>query len=306
MYTLSGENQYQLAQALRKQTDAFVRTYGDYDIEYVDGTESTLQSVREKLSSLPFLSDKRCVVLRNPSKIPGFSDAHEDVFAVDNQAVDIIIVEPNLDNRTNYAKFLKKQTEYTEFKDVDQKSAPAWVQEKAEELGGSISRSDASFLVQRVGVDQHLLHNELDKLIAYDTSVTRKSIELLCDPTPQSSIFDLLDAALSGKAERALALYEDQRAQKVEAQQIVAMLARQVHLLALVASAPKDKNNQAIAKDARVHPFAIEKISQVVRIVGREHVPSLVTQLRDIDRLQKTSSLDLDEAIKSFIVSISK
>src|SRR3546814_19438404 len=62
--------------------------------------------------------------------------------------------------------------------------------------------------------------------------------------TPQSTIFELLDAALSGNTRRALELYEEQRSMKVEPQQIIAMLAWQLHVLAVVKAAGERRSEE--------------------------------------------------------------
>ena len=80
---------------------------------------------------------------------------------------------------------------------------------------------------------RNMLANELEKLLTYQPKITRDNIELLTEKTPQSKVFDLLDAAFSGNKKRALELYADQRAQKVEPQAIMAMMAWQLKLLAL-------------------------------------------------------------------------
>ncbi len=304
IYTLTGDNQYLLAQALQKRIQSFVGAHGEHALERIDGAESDLRSVQDSLGSLPFLTDKKCVVLQQPGKITGFTDQHETLLGNVSDALDIIIVEPQLDKRTTYAKYLKKQTDVSEFAGIDPYSAPGWLQDEASARGANITRSDAQYLVSRVGVDQYRLHNELDKLIAYSSTISRHTIDLLSDATPQSSIFDLLDAALSGQVDKALQLYEDQRAQKVEPQQILAMMARQLQILAIVAFAPGGARSQSIASDAHVHPYAIEKIQKISRIIGRSRVFKLVAELRDIDRAQKTRPLDVDQAIRYFIVSL--
>jgi len=304
IHTLTGENQYLLAQALQKRIHDFIDVHGEHALERIDGADSDLRAVQDSLGSLPFLTDKKCLVLYQPSKIAGFTDRHEALLDNPSEALDVIIIEPQLDKRTTYAKYLKKQTDMSEFASIDPYSAPSWVQDEASARGAKITRSDAQYLVSRVGIDQYRLHNELDKLISYNSTITRQTIDLLSDATPQSSIFDLLDAALSGEAEKALQLYDDQRAQKIEPQQILAMLARQLHILSIVSYAPQGGTSQSIARDAQVHPYAIEKIQKIARVIGRDRVPVLIEALRDIDRAQKTKPLDVDQAIRYFIVSL--
>ncbi len=70
---------------------------------------------------------------------------------------------------------------------------------------------DAKYLVMRVGANQQTLSNELAKLLSYDKAITRQTIDLLTEQTPQSTIFELLDAAFAGNSKKAMELYAEQR-----------------------------------------------------------------------------------------------
>src|SRR5690606_21428745 len=115
--------------------------------------------------------------------------------------------------------------------------------------GGSLSVADARYLVSRVGQNQLQLSSELQKLLDYQPAVNRQTIDLLTEPTPQSSIFDLLAAAFDGQAKRVLQLYHEQRQQKVEPLNILALAAWQLHILALIKTAG-ERSPQQIASQA--------------------------------------------------------
>lgn len=302
--TLSGENDFLLAQEQNRLIHECIEHYGEYALERIDGEEADLQNVVDALGSLPFLTEKKCVVLQQPSKVRGFSDDYASLLDSVSDAVEVLIVEPKLDKRTGYAKYLQKKTEFMAFDALDPAQAPSWLQKEAEARGGQLSRSDAQYFVRRCGSNQFMLHNELDKLVAYSPSITRETIDLLTVPLPQSSLFDLLDAALAGDVRQSLRLYQDQRAQGIEPQQIVAMLARQLQLLAVVMTAPAGTQSSKIAAAAGVHPYAISQIQKLARSIDSAQLPKLITQLRQIDRTQKSQSVDLDEALTYFIVSL--
>src|SRR4030095_7858004 len=160
---------------------------------------------------------------------------------------------------------------------------------------------DANYLVERVGVNQQLLSNELAKLIAYDPNISRKTIDLLTDPTPQSSIFDLLDAALAGKTKRALQLYQEQRAMKVEPQQIIAMLAWQLHILALVKTAG-DRDSATIAKEAKINPFVVRKSQGIARRLSFNEIKALIHRTLELDIRLKSEQIDADDTLLLYLL----
>src|SRR5260370_1077233 len=79
-------------------------------------------------------------------------------------------------------------------KELDEEGLALWLVAAAKAQGGKLSPADARFLVARVGVVQQLLAGELEKLLLYAPEITQQTIEMLVEATPQSKIFDLLEA----------------------------------------------------------------------------------------------------------------
>ena len=244
--TLSGSNSYALRHAQKALVDSFVTQHGDMALEQLDGEEVSIERLSEALTSVPFLSDKKLVLIRQGSANKQFAERATDMLKDVTETTDVIIVESKVDKRSSYYKFLKKSTDFKEYSELDSGGLARWLSAQAKEKGGMLSLSDATFLVTRVGLNQQLLSHELDKLLLYNDTITRQTIELLTESTPQSTIFELLDAAFAGNTQRALQLYAEQRALKVEPQQIIAMLTWQLHILALIKTAG-DRSPEAIA-----------------------------------------------------------
>lgn len=300
---LSGPNSYLLQQDLSKLVQKFLDDHGDLALERIDCQEAELPRIEEAITSLPFLASRKMVVLRSPSANKLFVEKAEHLLAALNDTTDLVIVEPKLDKRSAYFKFLKKATDYREFIEPDVNGSAAWLIRCAKEQGGTVSSNDARFLVERVGVNQQLLANELNKLILYDSKVTRESITLLTDQTPQSTIFQLLEAAFAGNAKRTLNLYQEQRLLKVEAPQIVAMLAWQLHIIAIVKAAGNRSPND-IAKEAKLSPFVVQKSASIAHKLSLAELKDLIDRLLDIDIKSKRTNLDTDEALQHYFLRL--
>ncbi|HVX48048.1 MAG TPA: DNA polymerase III subunit delta [Candidatus Saccharimonadales bacterium] len=301
--TLSGENGFGLAQALRRLTDDFVAEHGDLALERIDCEESSLDKIREAVTGLPFLAGKKMVVLRAPSTNKQFVEQAEQILEQVPETNDLVLVEPKPDKRTAYYKFLKKQTDFREFPEMDQHGLAAWLVAESKQKGGSLSQADARYLVERVGPDQQLLSNELEKLLLYDSKIDRRTIDLLTDPAPQSTIFQLIETAFAGNHKKALDLYAEQRAQKVEPAQIIAMLAWQLHVLAVVKAAG-NRPAEAIAKEAKLNPFVVRKSQAVARKLSLSELKKLINDLLKIDVAVKRISIDADEALQHYLLTL--
>ncbi|HVS58378.1 MAG TPA: DNA polymerase III subunit delta [Candidatus Saccharimonadales bacterium] len=301
--TLTGENAFALQAALIEQTHRFTDEYGDMALERLDGEEASFERLQEALTSLPFLAPKKLVVLRTPGANKQFAERAEQLLGDMPETTQAIIIEPKLDKRSSYYKFLQKHTDFHDFKQLDVSGLARWLVERAAAQKGSLSAADARYLVERVGVNQQLLGGELDKLLLYDKKITRATIDLLTDQTPQGKIFDLLDAAFAGDTRRMLALYDEQRALKVEPQQIIAMLTWQLHVLAVIKAAG-NRGPQAIAAEAKLNPFVVQKSQAIARKLSIDDVKKLVRDLLTIDTRLKRESLDADDVLKHYLLRL--
>lgn len=303
--TLTGNNSFLLKTELDKLVAEFLKEHGDMGLEKFDGEESEFGRIRESLESLPFLASKKMVVLRSPSANKEFIEKAEELITNLSQTTDVIIVEPKLDKRSSYYKYLKKSTQFAEFNELDESGLSRWLSDQAHFQGGTLEIRDARYLVERVGVNQQLLSNELNKLIDYNSVVTRQTIDLLTEPTPQTTIFELLDAAFAGKAKRALEIYDQQRALKVEPIQIVAMLTWQLHILALIKTA-ENRSADQIASEAKVNPYVVRKSQAIADRINLSELKQLVSDVFRLDIRLKSESIDADDALKNLLIQISQ
>ncbi len=301
--TLSGNSSYLLKRRLDEFIKKFVKKYGELALERFDGEEQEAKAIIEGLQSSPFLAQKKLVVVRRGSLNKEFAVQIEQIISSIGETTDAVFYEPQIDKRATYFKVLKSQTRFEEFNELDSQSLAGWLVEEAKKQGGQLGLADANYLVERVGTDQSLLTNELDKLLLYKPEITRQNIDLLTEPTPRSKVFELLDAAFAGRKEQALSLYEDQRAQKVEPQAILAMIAWQLHLIVLTKQADR-RPIREVSKDSGMKEYPLSKAKSLADKLNDNALKRLVSEAIDIDWRGKTTSLDMDEALKTYIATM--
>lgn len=305
LQTFTGDNSFALDEAVHRIVDDFVDTHGDFSLERIDGQEASYETMQAAVTAAPFLTDQKLVVLRAPSASKEFTEKLPQLAAQIPDTVRVLIIEPHLDKRASYYKYLQKNTDFQMFAVLDQPSIARWATNYANASGATLSIGDAQYLVERVGGNQQQLAHEIDKLALHNAKITRQSIDILTDQTPQSTTFQLLDAAFAGRSARVLELYAEQRALKVEPIQIIALLAWQLHILALLQAAG-DRSVDAIARETKLSPFALRKSSAIAKKLSRRSVRESVDRLAAIDRQLKSAPLDGDEALQHFLLSLSQ
>jgi DNA polymerase-3 subunit delta len=300
---LTGENSFALERALHARTAEFVETYGDLALERIDGQEAEYEKMRDALTSLPFLASRKLVVLREPGANKDFVAAIESLVSEIPETTEVVIVEAKPDKRTAYYKFLRSQKDFQEFPELDGNDLAGWLTKEAKNRGGELSLGDARLLVERLGTDQQLLANELEKLLLYEPKVSRASIEQLTTASPQSTIFQLLETAFAGNGRRTLQLYAEQRSLKVEPAQIIAMLTWQLHVLAIIKTAG-ERSAEQIAKEARINPYVVRKSQAIARSLSTAELKQQIASLLSIDMRSKRTNLDADEALQNYLLEL--
>lgn len=301
--TLTGANTFLLKRELDAAVAAFLVEHGDLALERIDGQEAELAKIQEAITSLPFLANKKMVVLRAPGANKDFAEKVAQLLSDVPETTDVIIVEPKVDKRSSYYKFLKSKTAFQEFNELDQSALASWLVMTAKGQGGTISSKDANYLVERVGANQQALGNELEKLLLYAPTITRRSIDDLTEAAPQSTIFQLLEAVFAGNVQRAFELYGEQRALKVEPAQIIAMIAWQLHVLAVIKTAGQ-QSADAIAKEAKISPYVIRKSQGIAHRLTLAKLKALIADLLLIDMRLKREAIDADEALQNYLLKL--
>lgn len=301
--TLTGVNSFTLKKRLDELVQKFKEKHGELAIERFDGEENDAQTIIDAISNAPFLAKKKMVVVRNGSANTEFSNSIEQIISSIPDWCELVLYEPQIDRRTAYFKVLKSQTKFEEFQQLDARGLANWLVNETKKEGGSLSFADASYLIQRLGTNQAMLYNELQKLLTYQPKINRKNIELLTEPNPQSRIFDLLNAAFTGQEQKALRLYEEQRAQKVEPQEILAMIVWQLRLLALAKYAG-EKSPTEISNDSGVAEYPLTGAKKLASNISEEKLKQLVNEAMELDVKGKTTAIDLDEALKTYLVTL--
>lgn len=301
--TLTGENRFMIQAEINRAVATFLEKYDELGLERIDGEEASFERIQESILGLPFFTTNKLVIIKGADSNKQFLEHLEHIIDAVPETTDVILVIPKVDKRAKYAKLLQKLTEYKDLTQNDARSLAAWLVQEAKQGAAQLSIADAQYLVSRVGTNQAILQHELEKLILRNPKISRETIEEMTDVLPQSTVFELLDAAFSGNHKKTMALYEEQRQLKVEPLAILGMIAWQLHILAIVATA-KGKSPGDIAKEAKVHPFVVNKSAGVLRHLSLTQLKSLIDRTLTLDIRLKSQTIHADDALQHLLLTI--
>lgn len=283
---LTGDNDFELTRAVESIIANF-----DGTPERVDGSELELRQLPDLLMGATLFADKRLVIIKDLSLSKTVWADFGDWLPRVADAVHLVLVESKLDKRTKTYKALQKAADIKEFSlwsDRDIAEAGTWAIHEAKRLGFILDAKSAQALLARVGLDQWLLSQALEKL-AFVDEVNEETVMEIVDANPTENVFFLFETALKGDAEgvsemvATLSLGEDPY-------RLFGLLSSQAFQLAALAIT--DKPSAEVAKDLGAHPFALSKLSSHARRRGRTGVRKILAAFAEADGGMKTSAAD--------------
>ncbi len=175
----------------------------------VEGDEAVVSEVLDELKTVPFLADKRVVLVKNAD---GFISKHreflERYFEKPAATGVLILAVGSWDARTRLAKMLAKVGSLTTME-----SPPKWklgehlVQHAIAKHKIKLNRDAAEMLVELIGDELAQLYNELEKLMLFageGKMITAAHVESLIGRHRVYGAFEVIDAITAGNAGQAV------------------------------------------------------------------------------------------------------
>lgn len=283
---LYGDNEFARAEVLTGLRRDYIEQHGQESVASYEGSELALSDLPQLLQGQSLFADQKLIIIRdacaNKTLWEGLSDTLEAM-----QDVELILVESKPDKRTRTFKWLQAHGEVREFQPLGESQMAEWCRARARQYDIDLSHDLAVFLVARAGTDQWLQDTNLQKLALLGKPLTLDDIMALIEPHPSASVFELLDAILSGRTKQALQTLQTVRSIE-DPYKFMGLYASQLYTLALCVHAA-GRSAQDIAGESGQHPYVVKKTLALARAVTPEQIKTLVAAASQCDlRLKST------------------
>lgn len=282
-----GENSFENSREIQRITAGFVG-----DVHRCDGETLELKQLPDLLMGSTLFADKKLVIIKNLSENKSLWNVLPEWLERLSDDVHLLLVEEKPDKRTKTYKEMQKHAVVRVSKvwtDRDGYAAEQWVADEAKQMKLSLDKESVHHLVNRVGVDQWLLYQALQKLSLAE-SITPEIIDDLTDANPTENVFNLLEAALKGnsaKVKQMLSVLETNE----EPYRLFALLSTQVFQLAVL-SVADDQPPATVASDIGAHPFALSKLAPFAKKLGRDGARNILQAFAEADTAMKTTAAE--------------
>ncbi len=283
-----------------------------------DGQRVELAELFHCCSSLPFLTDRRLVIVEGLIKrLTGAGREKER-----DQLLDylprlppstrlVFLEEKTLSSNNRFVKLAADvAVGYAKAFRLPMGAAlERWIGSRVEAQGGEIAPRASALLASNVGQDLHLLQQEITKLLTY-TNLSRPievaDVELLSPYSTRADIFDLVDAIGLQRSQTATTLLRRSLEAGDEPLYLLAMIVRQIRLLIQV----KEKIEQGhrtddIGRRIKLHPYVARKLCHQAGNFTLPQLEGILRQLLDTDVAIKTGQIDPAVALDLLVVELS-
>ncbi|HBX68150.1 MAG TPA: DNA polymerase III subunit delta [Chloroflexi bacterium] len=323
VYIFHGDDEFALGEAVNSiRAQMGDATTAEMNTTRLEGRNLNLDDLVRATRSLPFLAERRLVVLTDPlgslktnADRDKFKKIMEETPAT--TALAVRISSPLLDargRRSGKTHWLEKwaagQAGKAYVREYSLPKGPQmanWIRQKAKESGGEFNLQAAALLGIYVGDDPRLAAQEIEKLLAYvnyQRPVEPDDVEHLVAYAGETSVFEMVDALGARNGREALRLLHRLLAED-DPLRLFGMVTRQFRLLLQTRELIDAGNReQEIASTLKIHPFVVQKLMGQVRNFSLPQLETIYHKLLEIDEAIKTGQTEGDVALETLVAAL--
>lgn len=178
---LYGPDTFRSREQLKKMVSKFKadRDPQGFNVAILDCAHEEFGKILEQILAVPFLAEKRMVVLENLLTATGKGDLQEEILKrLENKSLPesnvYLFWEGEGKPKTNAAKklleILSKEKYAQEFLPLTGTKLASWIESEIKIQGGKISREALNYLVNNIGGDMWRLNSLINQLMSYSHS----------------------------------------------------------------------------------------------------------------------------------------
>ena len=311
-----GEDTFRSHQYLKQQIERFKkeRDPQGMNVVFLDGQKEESGRVWNEITAMPFLAEKRMVVIKNVLSSKDTEALESLVGGIKNKKVPennvVIFYQSEPLGKTKIcaelAKILAKEKWARHFELLAGAQLAGWIKEEVIKRGGAINSTAINFLAQNTGNDMWYLNSLLDQLVTYaeKREITLADAQLFLEEKVDDNIFNIADVVASGNHRLAFKLIQEQRRLGQEEGYLFGMITRQFRILITMRDLFNRQENissDQMAKMLALHPFVVKKSLPLMKRLSLDKLKQIYDNLLEIDVKTKTGQADQSLLLDLFV-----
>jgi len=297
VYLIHGPEELLLERALERLRRRLAEVADlDFNLDTFEGEKAAGADVIAAANTLPFMSERRLVIVRDADKM-----STDDLKIIAEYAADpnpetvLVLVAEKMAKNLRIYKAIDALGGVAEYKAPSKREYPRTVVEMFASHGKRVGLDAAEVLVRAVGYDLRKLDTEIEKVIAFsgaETTLSRREIEEVVSTTAPASIFDFLDAIGARDCRSALRTLADLLGDGESIYGIQAMTLRHVRNLISVRSLidrGEATRPEAVAPAIKAAPWQARNLMRQADRFTQDELIGALRSLAATDAEMKTS-----------------
>jgi DNA polymerase-3 subunit delta len=328
LYILSGQDDFSRGEALAE----IKKGIGDPTLlaantSMLDGEQLTLDQLRGVCETIPFLAEKRLVIIegllgrfepenkparQRKAKLATKQQSEYELWAsyLGNtpESTVVVLVDGGLKSSNPLFRELSASAEVKSFPPLSKAKLRQWVEKDVTEAGGKISPQAADLLAQIVGSNLWIMRHEVSKLVLFASgrTIEEEDVKRLVSYVQQISVFNMVDAIFEFKAEVAGQSLQQLLARGAAPAYLLFMLSRQIRMIVRI----KELQNQGKSESeiqnrlGLTSEFAFRKTLKQAASYPWERIREVYHRLLEADLSIKTGKYDGELALNMLICEL--
>ena len=290
-----------------------------------DGSKVTLGELQHACGSVPFMADRRLVIVEGLLTRLGSKGKEGAPAAWQKEYLEkltqylqrlpettrLVLVEDRPISKNNPVHRLALADEHghvREFESPKRKELSRWIEGRVRKKGGQINPAAVETLAAFVGSDLRLLDQEIEKLIAYvdrARPISEDDVRLLVSYVREANVFDMVDALGQRDGQQAAKLLHQLLDDGEHPLALLGMIVRQFRIMIQV----KELNGQGlsqqdIAARLKLHRFVVKKAVGQAMNFSMEQLETIYRRLLETDVAIKTGRMNEVLALDMLVVGL--
>ncbi len=327
LYVLLGEDDFSRRQSLREIRGSI----GDETVlaantTVLDGQQLTLDQLRNACETVPFLADRRLVIVEGllgrfeaagkasrkpprPASQRGDYPALADYLHQIPDFTVLVLMDGRISSRNPLLReAASAKAEIRAFPLLKGDRLRRWIRRRVGEGGGSISPGAVALLERYIGSNLWVMANEIDKLVLFTQgrSIEEADVKQVVSYVQEASVFALVDAILGFRTGAAQTLLEQLLHQGATPTYLLAVLLHQARMLVRVKELRSQrKSSVEIGERLGIaSEFLWQRVSQQADRYSLPRLKEMYHQLLEADLAIKTGKRDGELALTILIAEL--
>jgi DNA polymerase-3 subunit delta len=327
LYLFTGQEELLKREAIERIKDLTVAAgMQDLNLTVIDGDGITFDQIKNAVETLPFMSQKRMVIIkdinlgvsgRDRMGMDDISALADYVRCIPEYSCVIMTTTGSIDMRTKLAKAISSNGQVVSFDRLKPDLFVKWVGKRLNLLGVRVGQAALRRLVERTAYldrdSQKTLDdvdNDIKKLAVYCNGKGRVDVQDIDEVIPRSlelNIFRLVDSVGYRDIEQAVKLLADMKSAGHPPLRILYMVARQFRLLIRAAYLKNQGHSvKTIASRLGVQPFVATSLVKQLDCFSIDRLGQALRDARDTEARIKTGGIDPWLGIELLVVGLKK